>query len=466
MKKLLYILLTLSITPQTIKSDFRSLINQKATLFEYFSNFFTKKDNQTSLSKNNNETETKPDQIKNSLFWASFGDAFGNEVEFIKNIDDIMKKSGYNQDPLSHNYKILIETALNYAKKRSGNNFVDYTDDTRMSLLVIEALLENKNLKHIFVKIARLFKIDMKNKNGWNAGYRVPGVSTIKAIDNLAEIDQINDKNVLLSNKKFDDMQGGGCGSVMHAYPFGYIFDATKAKELSVLHARITHNHPISVSSCGALSWLISKLIHEKITKEEILNQILETIDTLEKEYVENDYALIKNNYKYRMKEIINAALEAAREMKVLREEIATRKNKDPYLISFYELMQYEEFRKKHLEFFSSTFSGDYTYDSKQFPGWDSATCFAAAVYNFSLWIPENHQEITDKKYAERCLSNALMSSVITGGDSDSIAGITGALCGAAFSVDSVPEVLKNVIEDSKLIEYYAQELSIKEIIN
>jgi len=465
MKKLLYFLLALFIVSQTIRSDFPSFFNQKTTPFQYFSNFFKKKENQACLQRNNNEIEIKPDQIKNSLFWASFGDSFGNEVEFVKNINDIMKKPGYDQDPLLNDYKALIETALNYAKKRSGGDFVDYTDDTRMSLLVVKALLDQGNQDNLIVKIARLFKTDMKNKNGWNAGYRAPGVSTIKAIDNLSEIDQITDKNVLFSNKNFDDKQGGGCGSVMHAYPFGYIFDAEKAVKLSMQHSRITHNHPISVSSCGTLSWLISKLIHEEATKEEVLNQILETIDTLEKEYVENDYALIKNNYKYCMKEIINTALDAAQEMKELRNKIATQINIiDPYLISFHELMQNKDFKEKHVQFFPATQQSDYSYNSKQFPGWDSATCFAAAVYNFALWIPENHQEITDKKYAGRCLANALMSSVITGGDSDSIAGITGALCGAAFSIDSVPEVLKNVIEDSTLIEYYAQELSIKKI--
>lgn len=460
MKKLLYIILILFTLQNGLKTGFFSFLNQKNSFLEYLFNIFRTKDAQVLQAKNNNDL--KNDAIKNSLFWTSFGDAFGNEVEFTKSIDQILKKSGYDQDPLLDNYLSLIKTALQHAKKRSGNNFVDYTDDTRMSLLVFKVLLDTKKEDDLMVEIGKNFKTDMKNKNGWNATYRAPGISTVKSIENLPDINQINNKNVLLSNQKFSDMQGGGCGAVMHAYPFGYFFNPKKAKKLAAMHSRITHNHPISISSCGALSWMISKLIHEKTTKEEILNQILEITDMLEKTYVDNDYVSIKDNYKYRMKQIMNTALTAAQEMNQLRNTIAIQKNEDPYLISFHELMKNQEFRKKHMELFPSKFSENYTYDSKEFPGWDAATCFAAAVYNFALWIPENHHEITDAKYAERCMVNALMSSVITGGDSDSIAGITGALCGAVFAVDCVPQALKHVIEDSKLIEYYAQELSKK----
>jgi len=433
-------------------------------------------------------------RIRNSLFWAAFGDGFGNEVEFTHDINQIMRKSGYDQDPLNDNYQSLI----------NKNNFINYTDDTRMSLLVIKALLDNnKDTKNIHIEIASNFKKDMKNLEGWNAYHRAPGKSTIEVITTLPESSKITVENVFLSSEKFDNAKGGGCGSVMHAYPFGYIFDENQAIELSMQHSRITHNHPIAVASCGTLSWIISKLIHQNASKEDILNHLPNLVDDLEKECVEKHYSSIKNTYNYRMKKIIISAIAAANEMKEIREKIwngdliapyqipfklllAKHESQEGhtvsqeeikkyinlnyypskydscYLIPFHELMKNETFKTKHIQFFPSAFSKNYTYDTKEFPGWDAATCLAAAIYNFSLWIPEDHNKIFDQKHTERFLANALMSSIITGGDSDSIAGITGALCGASFSSDSVPENLKKVIEGSRLIENYAQKLSEK----
>ena|ERR1700731_409961 len=89
-KGLLYSILALSLFKTLLTNnqmfDFSNYFNKNVKYADIFTS-----DRKKSTSKDNSEKiSEKSIRIKNSFFGASFGDAFGNEVEFIKNIEDIM----------------------------------------------------------------------------------------------------------------------------------------------------------------------------------------------------------------------------------------------------------------------------------------------------------------------------------------------------------------------------------------
>lgn len=164
----------------------------------------------------------------------------GASVKLINDIDIILEKNGYNDDFLFTNFEAVYKETLNYYHTMNVYPFghVPYTDDTRMSLLVFQTLYEiNKNwIKNYFtgikqedvlIAIAHAFKKDFKDIiNGWAAHYRLPGISTINAI-NLLPDNPKNIHTILLSKLTFEtsenDKIGGDCGSVIHAAPFRFL---------------------------------------------------------------------------------------------------------------------------------------------------------------------------------------------------------------------------------------------------
>jgi len=400
-------------------------------------------------------------RIENSLYWGAFGDALGAPVEFMQSVREIVQKDAYNADFLVDGFNLALLAVRNYYKAMKYYfDYMPYTDDTRMTLLVLGELqnVHNGLLKNfttekskendLFFAIARSFKKDFFDKmNGWSAHFRMPGISTINAVEAWPEkISKITE--VLLPQLTFEkpenDKIGGGCGSVMHAAPFGYFKDCCK---FAGKHSVLTHNHPIAIAACASLAYGIDSMIYEKKSKQEIIKTMIDIAEQYEREASSGQYQL-------RMRPILEAAVSAAHETIAFRAKTAG-KNRNPYLISFHELVKNEEFLSIHERLFPKRLSKNYNYTKAEFPGWDAATCLAAAVYNFILWIPENINEL-EKNDRIRCLTNSITSAIITGGDSDSMASVTGQLSGAYMTKPSVPVFLKSIIEDGDRIQKYA----------
>jgi len=408
-------------------------------------------------------------QIENSLLWGTFGDALGAPIEFAGEIGKILQTPGFEKDFLIDNFKSVI----NYSKIYYSNRFeyVPYTDDTRMTLLVFQELLKiynnlevhkflsNTGDTAVLFRVAMAFKKDFKDMMyGWAAAYRAPGVSTMNAISALPK----NPKTVqeiLLPRLTFEDpgndRVGGGCGSVMHAAPFGYFPDFWK---YSGEHSKITHNHPIAIASCASLARGIDLMINQKgWKKDDIIQEMIKVADEFERTSILQD-DIENNRYTFRMRTILETALNAAKEMAATRETFAKKQSSNPFLIPFHDLMQDDTFKKEHIKMFPKAVSSDYAYDTPEFIGWDAATCLAAAMYNFCLWIPENINDL-DEQERMRCLTNAITSAMIIGGDSDSVTSITGQLCGAYVSKLTIASSLKGIIEGSDVICAYAQNI-------
>lgn len=405
-------------------------------------------------------------QITNSIVWGAIGDSLGAPVEFIRDIDVILCESGYNQCFLQDNFASVIQAVKYYYKNRF--EYLPYTDDTRMSLLVSQVLsgiykngycsLEDMQNDAI-IQIANAFKKDSEDQDfGWIANYRAPGNSTIDNISRLSDyVESIYD--ALLPHLTFEDpennLKGGGCGSVMRAAPFGYFEDFWK---MAGQHSIITHNHPIAITSCTILAKIIDAMIHKNKDKIEIYHQIINDVTLCKEENVCPD-DITSGRYEFRMNRILQAACKAALLMEKIRAKNFLRidensSNNNPYLVSFHKLMRDDLFREKHTEIFpfQQWKVENYNYDEQFFSGWDAATCLAAAWYNFYLWIPEdiNDENQYSREEQLRCMTNAITSAMFISGDSDSVAAVTGQLCGAFIKKLIIPNELVNNLEDYK----------------
>lgn len=195
-------------------------------------------------------------------------------------------------------------------------------------------------------------------------------------------------------------------------------------------------------------------MMYENKSKDQIIEAMIKIADQYERQ------ALIpqdQTQYQLRMRSILQSAIYAAKEMDKIRKNCIIFTN-NAYLISFHALMQDSNFATKHKAFFPSKISDNYHYGIAEFTEFDAATCLAAALYNFYLWIPDNINNLPENERI-RCLTNAITSAIVTGGNSDSIASVTGQLCGAYVSQLSLPECLPNNIES-----YSAMRLLIKAI--
>ena len=58
--------------------------------------------------------DERESRIINSLYWGALGDALGAPVEFIQNINEILKKPEYSSDFLDDNYESVVKASKKY----------------------------------------------------------------------------------------------------------------------------------------------------------------------------------------------------------------------------------------------------------------------------------------------------------------------------------------------------------------
>ena len=122
--------------------------------------------------------------------------------------------------------------------------------------------------------IAVRFINDHSNVNwGWAAPFRAPGHICLNGVSSHRRILRDlfpdgcpRDINAYPAQWWSLPNDGGGCGSVMHAYPFGLVFadDPELAAQLAAEHSRLSHGAPIAISACAAMAAGTAYALHQE----------------------------------------------------------------------------------------------------------------------------------------------------------------------------------------------------------
>ena len=196
------------------------------------------------------------DKAYGCVFGAALGDMLGAPVEFIKSRAQINTKY-----PPSGIVGIESLKEKDYKQDTLGERYVPYTDDTAMTLCVMEGIIKSNTLEidSCMPQIALACIKDMHAPYGWAYGPRAPGNTCLKNVKKI-EV-SYKDQQSFFSRKNDLWWKGGlstdgGCGSVMRAHPFGILF--YNAPEQAALwaaqHSEITHGAPLAKAACAALA--------------------------------------------------------------------------------------------------------------------------------------------------------------------------------------------------------------------
>jgi ADP-ribosylglycohydrolase len=177
-----------------------------------------------------------PDRVMGSVLGAAVGDALGNPVEFISSFEAIREKFG----PDGVTGYVLF-------REDGGRRVAPYTDDTQMAEVVLRSLLESRDagegLEPAMRRMGQGFAHWVRSPQG---GHRSPGMACMLGAKELAR------------GRAWDegDVDAGGCGSVMRAYPFGLLFaeDEARAESWAVAHSRLTHGHRMALAACAGMA--------------------------------------------------------------------------------------------------------------------------------------------------------------------------------------------------------------------
>lgn len=211
------------------------------------------------------------DTHKDILLAGAIGDAVGYIIEFRKYWQII---KDYGPAGLTLNAIHPASTLM-------------VSDDTQMTLFALEALHLNKvqtNDQEICLNqmpyyesyLQWLYTQDSINKITSKLGSfqsmqfrRAPGNTCLGALGKpLPHSIPVNDSK--------------GCGGIMRTAPFGFLESPTDAFNLGKMQAAITHGHPSGYYSAGAFSMILSYILYSKKTFNEILDIVMDFLDTQE----------------------------------------------------------------------------------------------------------------------------------------------------------------------------------------
>lgn len=356
------------------------------------------------------QSDTLYDRIAGSMIAGAVGDALGRPTEFIKSVDAILK-----QYPNGIRSFADFKRA-DFRQDSQGNAIAPYTDDTAMAQVTAEVLLNHKNsndLENIMDELARAYVQNMNRADGWAASYRAPGNTCLSNVRVLQDrIDQNKTHTRDWWKVSMPKMNQGGCGSVMHAHPFGLIFYQApeKAALWAAEHSYLTHGAPMAVAACAAMAGGIACAMQDK-TPDEIVSCMIRIAyrhDVLTAQ-------AMKKAHKYAQEH--RAKIETMQKTIAMDRSLIERNLAKPV---------YEEFL-----------------------GWDARTAIAATVYTF-LMAPDSPRK-------------AIYLGVHTPGDSDSIASMAGALVGARVGYTRLtqewPELELNKLEGYSELMHLSQQM-------
>lgn len=175
-------------------------------------------------------------RIAGAVLGAAIGDALGHPTEFSSyhELEEKYGPGGVKQ------YELWWE--------RDGKRFAPYTDDTQMAEIVLGALVQCGAGPEAFEPTMRTigdgFAYWRDNPQG---GHRAPGNTCMAGATQLLMGVPWREAGV---------PNGGGCGSVMRAYPFGLLLahDIERAEYWAVEHSLMTHQAPMALAACAAMA--------------------------------------------------------------------------------------------------------------------------------------------------------------------------------------------------------------------
>lgn len=251
------------------------------------------------------------------------------------------------------------------------------TDDTQMSIYALNTILDNWELMSqedlneevIALAFAENFAVWFKDPNN----DRAPGGTCMSALEIFDHSDHTNGYVGTQKGSK-------GCGANMRNPWFGVLpLNEQRVEELSFIQAGITHSHPLALSSATVTALLVHKLSNQKISPEQLYETALELTKTLKP---------TANRFSY------------------------------SYVLGLEGLGEFLEQNKTNYENFMSQ---------------DESTDYNICDFFGDGWVAEeallNALAVASKLY--RTPSAALKRLANSGGDSDSLAAIGGALIGA-----------------------------------
>lgn len=350
--------------------------------------------------------------IQESLIAAAYGDALGRVTEFIPSLDALFKK--YPQGVRSFRDFTHADRSVPRFKQENKQFTLPFTDDTAMAILVLKQLIltqqDDVDLEQTMSGIAKNFIDDTYQPHGWNAKFRAPGICCMKYVHALEEA--INNPHPGWWRVSPANGKTGGCGSVMRAYPFGFLFqhDPEKAKVWAAEHSILTHGDHSAQAACAAMAigiaYALQQAPHHTIIQEMIA--------------AAREYDAVTA---YKMEDAFNKAMN-------IKARYADQS------VSFFTLLcdKKSSYRQEHEALFTT------------YAGWSAQDAIAGVIYLFTL-LPHNPYE-------------AILLGVHTPGDSDSIASLAGALSGAYTSTLTLPAGDAALLEGYETLCKLAEQIS------
>ncbi len=201
---------------------------------------------------------------------------------------------------------------------------------------------------------------------------------------------------------------GGGCGSVMRAYPFGLLASSAaglpEAIDWAVQQSSMTHRHPIAHAACAAITAAVAAAVDSEVGVPPTATS------------GPDRYGSGKTGTPDAVRYICGEAHEAA----VLFDD-STAKLIDEATTAAVLWRHNEQGGRTPTEVLT------------EWQGWDARTAIAAGIYCFVVGWDDP--------------AEALLMAANTPGDSDSIATITGALIGALHGAEALPAAWRRDVE-------------------
>ena len=191
------------------------------------------------------------------IFGLAIGDALGRPTEFmsLKNI-----QSKYGPDGIQD----LPGQAL-------------YTDDTQMTIAIIEALIKtgDQDLEKIMAAIRDEF-IQWRHSPENN---RAPENACLTGVSNL-------EKGVHWSESGVPDSKG--CGTAMRVAPIGYLYqnDPEKLKKVARASGICTHGHRTAIAASIGAAYLV-KLALDRIEPIKMIHEVIAFTNGISKEFTD-----------------------------------------------------------------------------------------------------------------------------------------------------------------------------------
>lgn len=354
-------------------------------------------------------------KVRSSIMYGALGDAIGCKFEEgNKGRTSWNKALGDNRGrPIIHLGDVLL-----------GGDYVSYSDDTGMTMLVIKGILKHgnviqrENVNPIMGDIAKAYmKEDKDDKiKGWSAGHRVPGGACCQAMGYLRDGAKQGSNNPPWWDVSGNMIDAGGCGTVMRAHPWGLRFyeDPDLAAYLAAQESKITHGADIARGGSAAMAAMVALAVQNKSVDEIVKGGIAAA-----EKYAPN----AKGDIVYSGTESLVGMINAAKKQGAAARELLMAKRSR----AFDELVH--KFYKKYT-------------------GWGADSAVACAV--FALMVhPDNPYKAV------------VMSVNSLGTDADTIASVAGALVGAYTGVPlPSDDVLGAKLEARAELEDLAGELA------